>query len=107
MYLDELDEKYTTMFYGIGDFSDEKGVKDVRRFACYPPFPWEGGEHLMDDPKLFWEACQNAGLVRNVRKEDIEQKYEPTITYEQWLAKHQNEPGFVNHMTDGGLNEYL
>lgn len=102
MYLDELDEKYKIMYYGLGDFSegDKKGIKDIRRFSCYPPYPWKSGEHFADDPKVFWKACENAGLVKSVRKEDIENRYEQTLTYEQWLAKHEGEPGFVNNMVD-------
>jgi hypothetical protein len=61
----------------------------------------DGVDHINDDPRLFFNACVNAGLVMFVRKEDVDNRYEETITYEQWLTKHQSEPGFVNHMTNG------
>lgn len=111
MWLDELDESYRTMYYGLSDYAEpeqqKKGIHDVRRFTCYPPYPWKlnDTDHFADNPRTFWEACLNAGMVRNVRKEDIETRYSEPITYQQWLERHKDEPGFVNHMEDGGMRK--
>lgn len=107
MYLEELNDAYKVLYYGYTDMAtpedQRKGIHDIQRFKCYPPYPWkmDGVDHINDDPRLFFNACINAGLVMFVRKEDVDNRYEETITYEQWLTKHQSEPGFVNHMTNG------
>ena len=90
----------------VGDHaSDEdkkKGIHDIRYERTYPPYPWKyDGEtdHSMDNAKVFCDIAKQAGIMRD-RKLGEQKPYEPLITYSQWLAKHKDEPGFVNHIAE-------
>lgn len=110
MFLDDLSDTNRKMFYGIGDYASEedkkKGKHDIRRFKVFPAFPWKFDkdvDHTAEDPGVFFRACENAGMVRHVRKED-DRSGGLTMTYSQWLEKHKDEPGFVNNLEGKGLN---
>lgn len=105
MFLNDLSALNRTMHYGISDFASEeekkRGKHDIRRFKVYPAFPWKFDpevDHTAEDPKVFFNACENAGMVRHVRAEDDQRGGGLTMTYQQWLDKHKNDPGFVNNL---------
>lgn len=103
MFLNELDDKNRTMYFCIVNRSEKKDQPDYRRMTVYPAFPWKmvkGVDYKSEDPKVFFQACEDAGMVKHVRKIDDEEKKGLTITYEQWLKKHENEPGFVDRMSN-------
>ena len=104
MRLEDLAEQYKVMFTGIGDWAEpedqKKGIHDVRRFETYPAYPWKnnGVDHLNDDPKTFAAICKNSGLMKCVRKEEITLRYDQPISYSEWVARHKDEPGWVNNL---------
>lgn len=101
MYLTDLKDCYRIMHTCIGDVGEGK-AHDYRRFSCYPPFPWriDGTDHSKDNPYNFFRICEQNGYVKHVPAAETKETGE-NITYQQWLEKHQNEPGFVNHMIGG------
>lgn len=105
MNLEDLSEAYKKMYYGVGDFAEpeeqKKGQHDVRRFTTYPAYPWkfDGTDHSKDNARTFYEIAERSGIAKHMRKED-DHSTEPLLTYSQWLEKHKNDPGFVNHIAE-------
>lgn len=105
MNLDDLSDSYRKMYYGIGDYAEpeeqKKGIHDVRRFTTYPAFPWkfDGTDHSKDNARTFYEIAERSGIAKHMRKED-DPNNEPLLTYSQWLERHKDEPGFVNHIAE-------
>lgn len=104
MFLNELSPLYRTMYKVLTDEATEaeakKGIHKYKTFDVYPAFPWKHDpevDHTAEDPGVFFRACENAGMVRHVRKED-DRSGGLTMTYSQWLEKHKDEPGFINNM---------
>lgn len=113
MFLNELSPLYRTMYKVLTDEATEaeakKGIHKYKTFDVYPAFPWKHDpevDHTGEDPGVFFRACENAGMVRHVRKED-DRSGGLTMTYSQWLEKHKDEPGFVNNLEGKGLNNEL
>lgn len=104
MFLNELSPLYRTMYKVLTDEATEaeakKGIHKYKTFDVYPAFPWKHDpqvDHTAEDPGVFFRACENAGMVRHVRKED-DRSGGLTMTYSQWLEKHKDEPGLVNNL---------
>lgn len=106
MKLEDLADEFKVMFTGIGDWAEpedqKKGIHDVRRFETYPAYPWKnnGVDHLNDDPKAFCQIAKNNGYMQHIRKEDLTVKFDPPITYSEWVERHKDEPGWVNHISE-------
>ena len=107
MRVEDMSDAYTRLHYGVGDYAEpeeqKRGVHDVRRFKCYPAFPWKfdkEADHTKDNPEFFYGMCEQAGIAKHVRAED--QTQEPLLTYSQWVEKHKNDPGWVNNIATYG-----
>lgn len=99
MFLDEMSQNNRTMYMCVVNIGEGKN-RDLRRMKVFPAFPWKFDkdvDHTAEDPGVFFRACENAGMVRHVRKED-DRSGGLTMTYKQWLEKHKDEPGFINNM---------
>lgn len=111
MFLNELSPLYRTMYKVLTDEATEaeakKGIHKYNTLDVYPAFPWKFDpevDHTAEDPGVFFRACKNAGMVRSVRAEDDQRGGGLTMTYQQWLDKHKNDPGFVNNL-EGKVNK--
>lgn len=111
MFLSDLSPLNRTMHKGLADNATEQeqkqGIHKYESFKVYPAFPWKFDpkvDHTAEDPKVFFNACENAGMVRHVRAEDDQRGGGLTMTYQQWLDKHKNDPGFVNNL-EGKVNK--
>lgn len=108
MNLEDLADEYKVMFTGIGDWAEpedqKKGIHDVRRFETYPAYPWKnnGTDHFNDNAKTFCDIAKNSGLIKHIRKEDLTTHFDPPISYSEWVERHKNEPGWVNHLETKG-----
>ena len=105
--LDDLSDFCRKMNFCVYDRATEAEKKkkqhNYERLLVYPAFPWKFDKDLdrsAEDPGVFFRACEDNGMIRHIRKID-ERAEGLTMTYEQWLAKHKDEPGFVNHMEAG------
>lgn len=88
----------------IADLATEeerkRGVHDIKTFQTYPPYPWaftKEADHSQDNPKVFCDIARQSGIMRDLRAEDKRVDDRP-ISYEQWLERHENEPGWVNNL---------
>ena len=79
----------------------KKGIHDQRTMTTYPAYPWrfDGTDHSKDNAKVFCDIAKQSGIMRDVRAEN-KQRDDRLMTYSQWLEKHKDEPGFVNHIAE-------
>ena len=107
MRIEDLSPAFKTLHYGIGDWAEpeeqKKGIHDVRRFKTYPAFPWkfDGTDHSQDNAAFFYGMCEQAGIAKHVSAEEEHRDNRP-ISYREWVERHKNEPGWVNHLEDYG-----
>ena len=104
--LKDLSPLNKEMPYCVGDYaSDEekkKGIHDIRYSTVYPAYPWKfdkDADHSKDNAKVFSDIAKQSGVMRDVRAEDRRNDDRP-ISYSQWVERHRNEPGWVNHLED-------
>ena len=107
MRIEDMSPVYKTLHYGIGDWAEpeeqKKGIHDVRRFKSYPAYPWKfdkEADHTKDNPKFFYDMCEQAGITKHTRAE--EERQDTPISYSQWVERHKDEPGWVNHIATYG-----
>lgn len=104
--LDSLRDEYRTLNYCIWNNSEDPKVKDYKITKVYPTFPWKFDEevsHINDNPVRFCQMAESAGLITYARKADVPPSDDKPITYSEWLERHKDEPGFVDHTVDEGM----
>ncbi len=93
-------EMHECVYDAAPENEQKQGTHDIRTVKCYPAFPWkqeEGVSHIEDDPVFFGQVAEKAGKMQFVRAAD-KQETEKPITYEEWVKRHENEPGWVNNL---------
>lgn len=78
---------------------DKDGNEKMER--VYPAYPWKlkSGDHSNEDPRFFSAVATKYGLINHLYKEHMATTDIP-ITYTEWVERHKEEEGWINHMEE-------